>query len=160
MVFRLVNFYNFFIATRKPVLSLLQPSFYLPPAPISFVESAAYCLNLLRFATSGVVLQPLRPSLLSSELAFAPWGAQDQLPLGCGVASHKATSGLDQLSVVAQLPNFSEKPIRTYNDMFYVGVEADEKKVKQNVQSIDYNHEHLCTYISLSGKNNGNKSME
>lgn len=44
--------------------------------------------------------------------------------------------------------------------MFYVGVEADEKKVKQNVQSIDYNHEHLCTYISLSGKNNGNKSME
>lgn len=81
VVFRLVNFYNFFIATRKPVLSLLQPSFYLPPAPISFVESAAYCLNLLRFATSGVVLQPLRPSLLSSELAFAPWGAQDQLPL-------------------------------------------------------------------------------
>ena len=32
--------------------------------------------------------------------------------------------------------------------MLYVGVEADEKKVKQNVQSIDYNHEHYA-HISL-----------
>lgn len=39
--------------------------------------------------------------------------------------------------------------------MFYVGVEADEKKVKQNVQSIDYNPEHSCTYMSLFAKNNG-----
>ena len=43
-------------------------------------------------------------------------------------------------------PNFSERAIRTYKDMLYKRVEADEKKGKENIQWIDYNLEILLTY--------------
>ena len=42
-------------------------------------------------------------------------------------------------------PNFSERAIRTYKDMSYKRVEADEKKGKENIQWIDYNLEILLT---------------
>ena len=43
-------------------------------------------------------------------------------------------------------PNFSERAIRTYKDMLYKRVEADEKKGNENIQWIDYNLEILLTY--------------
>ena len=43
-------------------------------------------------------------------------------------------------------PNFSEGAIRTFKDMLYRRVEADEKKGKQNIQWPDYILEILLTY--------------
>ena len=43
-------------------------------------------------------------------------------------------------------PAFAERFIRTYKDMLFKRVEADEKKGKQNIQWIDYNLEILLTY--------------
>ena len=43
-------------------------------------------------------------------------------------------------------PNFSERAIRTFKDMLYKRVEADEKKNKQNIQWPDYILEILLTY--------------
>ena len=43
-------------------------------------------------------------------------------------------------------PAFAERSIRTYKDMLFKRVEADEKKGKQNIQWIDYNLEILLTY--------------
>ena len=43
-------------------------------------------------------------------------------------------------------PNFAERFIRTYKDMLYKRVEADEKKGKKHIQWIDYNFEILITY--------------
>ena len=43
-------------------------------------------------------------------------------------------------------PAFAERFIRTYKDMLFNRVEADEKKGKQNTQWIDYNLEILLTY--------------
>ena len=43
-------------------------------------------------------------------------------------------------------PNFSERAIRTFKDMLYRRVEADEKKGKQNIQWPDYILEILLTY--------------
>ena len=42
--------------------------------------------------------------------------------------------------------NFSERAIRTFKDMLYKRVEADEKKGKSNIQWADYIHEILLTY--------------
>ena len=46
-------------------------------------------------------------------------------------------------------PNFSERAIRTFKDLLYRRVEADEKKGKENIQWIDYIHEILLTYNNL-----------
>ena len=43
-------------------------------------------------------------------------------------------------------PAFAERFIRTYKDMRFKRVEADEKKGKENIQWIDYNLEILLTY--------------
>ena len=43
-------------------------------------------------------------------------------------------------------PNFSERAIRTFKDLLYRRVEADEKKGKQNIQWPDYILEILLTY--------------
>ena len=43
-------------------------------------------------------------------------------------------------------PAFAERFIRTYKDMLFKRVEAEEKKGKQNLQWIDYNLEILLTY--------------
>ena len=43
-------------------------------------------------------------------------------------------------------PAFAERFIRTYKDMLFKRVEADEKKGKQKIQWIDYNFEILLTY--------------
>ena len=43
-------------------------------------------------------------------------------------------------------PNFSEGAIRTFKDLLYRRVEADETKGKQNIQWIDYIFEILITY--------------
>ena len=43
-------------------------------------------------------------------------------------------------------PAFAERFIRTYKDMLFKRVEADEKKGKQSIQWIDYNLEILLTY--------------
>ena len=43
-------------------------------------------------------------------------------------------------------PNFSERAIRTFKDMLYKRVEADEKKNKQNIQWPEYILEILLTY--------------
>ena len=43
-------------------------------------------------------------------------------------------------------PNFSERAIRTFKDLLYRTVEADEKKGKQNIQWPDYILEILLTY--------------
>ena len=43
-------------------------------------------------------------------------------------------------------PNFSERAIRSFKDMLYKRVEADEKKGKDNIQWTDYIHEILLTY--------------
>lgn len=43
-------------------------------------------------------------------------------------------------------PAFAERFIRTYKDMLFKRVEADEKKGKQNIQWIDYNLEIMVTY--------------
>ena len=43
-------------------------------------------------------------------------------------------------------PNFSERAIRTFEDMLYRRDEADEKKGKQNIQWPDYMLEILLTY--------------
>ena len=43
-------------------------------------------------------------------------------------------------------PAFAERFIRTYKDMLFKRVEADEKKGKQNLQWIDYNVETLLRY--------------
>ena len=42
--------------------------------------------------------------------------------------------------------NFSERAIRTFKDMLYKKIEADEKKGKSNIQWTDYIHEILLTY--------------
>ena len=42
--------------------------------------------------------------------------------------------------------NFSERAIRTFKDMLYKRVEADEKKGKNNIQWTDYIFEILLTY--------------
>ena len=46
-------------------------------------------------------------------------------------------------------PNFSERAIRTFKDLLYRRVEADEKKGKENIQWIDYIHEILLTYNNV-----------
>ena len=46
-------------------------------------------------------------------------------------------------------PNFTERAIRTFKDLLYRRVEADEKKGKENVQWIDYIHEILLTYNNV-----------
>ena len=46
-------------------------------------------------------------------------------------------------------PNFSERAIRTFKDLLYRRVEADEKKGKKNIQWIDYIHEILLTYNNV-----------
>ena len=43
-------------------------------------------------------------------------------------------------------PAFGERFIRTYKDMLFKRVDADEKKGKNNIQWIDYNLEILLTY--------------
>ena len=43
-------------------------------------------------------------------------------------------------------PNFSERAIRTFKDMLYKRVEADEKQGKENIQRPDYILEILLTY--------------
>ena len=43
-------------------------------------------------------------------------------------------------------PNFSERAIRTFKDMLYKRIEADEKKGKENIQWPDYILEILLTY--------------
>ena len=43
-------------------------------------------------------------------------------------------------------PAFAERFIRTYKDMLFKRVEADEKKEKENIQWVDYNLESLLTY--------------
>ena len=43
-------------------------------------------------------------------------------------------------------PNFSERAIRTFKDLLYRRVEADEKKGKDNTQWTDYIFEILLTY--------------
>ena len=43
-------------------------------------------------------------------------------------------------------PAFAERFIRTYKDMLFKRVDADEKKGKENIQWIDYNLEILLTY--------------
>ena len=43
-------------------------------------------------------------------------------------------------------PSFSERAIRTFKDMLYRRVEADEKNNKQNIQWPDYVLEILLTY--------------
>ena len=41
--------------------------------------------------------------------------------------------------------NFSERAIKTFKDMLYKRVEADEKKGKSNIQWTEYIHETLLT---------------
>ena len=43
-------------------------------------------------------------------------------------------------------PNFSERAIRTFKDLLYRRVEADQKKGKNNIQWTDYIFEVLLTY--------------
>ena len=43
-------------------------------------------------------------------------------------------------------PNFSERAIRTFKDMLYKRIEADEKKAKQSIQWVDYIFQILLTY--------------
>ena len=43
-------------------------------------------------------------------------------------------------------PAFAERFIKTYKDMLFKRVEADEKKGKQNIQWVDYNLEIMLTY--------------
>ena len=43
-------------------------------------------------------------------------------------------------------PAFAERFIRTYKDMLFERVEADEKKGKENIQWVDYNLEIMLTY--------------
>ena len=43
-------------------------------------------------------------------------------------------------------PAFVERFIKTYKDMLFKRVEADEKKGKQNIQWTDYNLEIMLTY--------------
>ena len=43
-------------------------------------------------------------------------------------------------------PNFSERAIRTFKDLLYRRVEADEKKGKDNIQWMDHIFEILLTY--------------
>ena len=43
-------------------------------------------------------------------------------------------------------PAFAERFIRTYKDMLFKRVEADEKKGKANIQWVDYNLEIMLTY--------------
>ena len=43
-------------------------------------------------------------------------------------------------------PNFSERAIRTFKDLLYRRVEADQKKGKNNIQWTDYIFEILLTY--------------
>ena len=46
-------------------------------------------------------------------------------------------------------PNFSERAIRTFKDLLYRRVEADEKKGKQNIQWIDFIYKILLTYNNV-----------
>ena len=43
-------------------------------------------------------------------------------------------------------PAFAERFIRTYKEMLFKRVEADEKKGKENIQWVDYNLEIMLTY--------------
>ena len=78
-----------------------------------------------------------KPELLytDNETALNPQAIQDYLKEQ-GIA-HRRTRGH---------PNFSERAIRTYKDMLYKRVEADEKRGKENIQWIGYNLEILLTY--------------
>ena len=78
-----------------------------------------------------------KPELLytDDETALNTQAIQDYLKEE-GIAHHRTRGH----------PNFSERAIRTYKDMLYKRVEADEKKGKQNIQWIDYNFEILLTY--------------
>ena len=78
-----------------------------------------------------------KPELLytDDETALNTQAIQDYLKEQ-GIAHHRTRGH----------PNFSERAIRTYKDMLYKRVEADEKKGKQNIQWIDYNFEILLTY--------------
>ena len=78
-----------------------------------------------------------KPELLytDDETALNTQAIQDYLKEQ-GIAHHRTRGH----------PNFSERAIRTYKDMLYKRVEADEKKGKENIQWIDYNLEILLTY--------------
>ena len=78
-----------------------------------------------------------KPELLytDDETALNTQAIQDYLKEE-GIAHHRTRGH----------PNFSERAIRTYKDMLYKRIEADEKKGKENIQWIDYNLETLLTY--------------
>ena len=78
-----------------------------------------------------------KPELLytDDETALNTQAIQDYLKEQ-GIAHHRTRGH----------PNFSERAIRTYKDMLYKRVDADEKKGKTNIQWIDYNFEILLTY--------------
>ena len=78
-----------------------------------------------------------KPELLytDDETALNTQAIQDYLKEQ-GIAHHRTRGH----------PNFSERAIRTYKDMLYKRVDADEKKGKENIQWIDYNFEILLTY--------------
>ena len=78
-----------------------------------------------------------KPELLytDDETALNTQAIQDYLKEQ-GIAHHRTRGH----------PNSSERAIRTYKDMLYKRVEADEKKGKENIQWIDYNLEILLTY--------------
>ena len=70
------------------------------------------------------------------ETALNTQAIQDYLKEG-GIAHHRTRGHR----------NFSERAIRTYKEMLYKRVEADEKKGQENIQWIYYNLEILLTYI-------------
>ena len=78
-----------------------------------------------------------KPELLYTDDETAFSGASIQEYLKKEGISHHITRGH---------PNFAERAIRSYKDMLYKRVEADEKKGKQNIQWTDYNFEILLTY--------------
>ena len=69
-----------------------------------------------------------KPELLftDDETALNTQAIQDYLKEQ-GIAHHRTRGH----------PNFSERAIRTYKDMLYKTIEADEKKGKENIQWID-----------------------
>ena len=71
-----------------------------------------------------------KPELLytDDETALNTQAIQDYLKEQ-GIAHHRTRGH----------PNFSERAIRTYKDMLYKRIEADEKKGKENIQWIGYN---------------------
>ena len=78
-----------------------------------------------------------KPELLYTDDETAFSGASIQEYLKKEDISHHITRGH---------PNFAERAVRTYKDMLYKRVEADEKKGKENIQWTNYNFEILLTY--------------